>query len=75
MRVAQSGMGTTPQRLGSIADGTGSTEMLQPRVGSIRIGAPSGARSFASDLGVEAAKRKERFLYGGLHARILDPSM
>ena len=66
LRVAQSGMGTTPLDWGSIADGTRSTgDVAAPRVGSIRIGAPSGARSFASDLGWRRLRERKGFYMGG----------
>ena len=50
MRVAQSGMGTTPPDGRSIADGSGRRIRPGGMIGSIG-GAPAGARSFASDRG------------------------
>ena len=50
LRVAQSGMGTTPLDGRSIADGLGRRIRSGGMIGSIG-GAPAGARSFASDRG------------------------
>ena len=64
MRVAQSGMGTTPLDGRSIADGSGRRIRPGWMIGSIGR-APLGARSFASDRGWRRLEERKGFYMGG----------